>query len=250
MGGTGADSITTGSSTSFVFGDDGYISWVGAELNPDGFTVGRRKQRPGQHRRRRLDDTRRRRRRPRSRSAPARRSSSAAWQRHDHRRQRHERDPRRLRDHLLGLAGHPPVRRPPDHDRHGRDDGSGHRRRRHDHVGHGQRDRDGRHRADSITTGSSTSFVFGDDGYISWVGAELNPDNLDLGRRERDPATSTVVASTSTVRRRRRPHHDRLRPRDRRRRPGQRPDHRRLRHERDPRRHGTILSASPTRTVR
>ena len=36
MGGTGADNITTGSSTSFVFGDDGYITWVGSELNPEG----------------------------------------------------------------------------------------------------------------------------------------------------------------------------------------------------------------------
>ena len=29
FGGTGADNITTSSSTSFVFGDDGLIDWVG-----------------------------------------------------------------------------------------------------------------------------------------------------------------------------------------------------------------------------
>ena len=51
--------------------------------------------------------------------------------------------------------------------------------------------------ADSITTGASTNFVFGDDGYISWVGAELNPDNLSWAGADSDPVDIDLVASTT-----------------------------------------------------
>ena len=50
---------------------------------------------------------------------------------------------------------------------------------------------------DTISSGSSTSFIFGDNGYISWVGAIYNPENLPLwDGADTNPTDIDVVAST------------------------------------------------------
>ena len=229
MGGTGADQITTRSSTSFVFGDDGYITWVGAELNPenlvwagansdptnidlvasttpsdggnDQITIGSGKAivvggagsdtiTGGSGTNIILGD--------------AGRIFAAGS------------DTNRFGDLPItlgmvettapGIGGNDVIQ-----------------------TGTGSAIVMGGTGADQITTGSSTSFVFGDDGYITWVGAELNPENLVLGRRELQPGEHRPRRLDRHVGRRQRHDHDRLRQGDRRRRPGQRHDHRRLR---------------------
>ena len=104
--------------------------------------------------------------------------------RHDQRRHRHEHRPGRQRRDLRRRRQPVAVRLAPDHGRHGRDDRAGHRRRRPDHRRQRQRDRHGRHRRRRRSpTGTNTSFVFGDDGYITWIGAIYNPENLDVAGR-------------------------------------------------------------------
>ena len=52
--------------------------------------------------------------------------------------------------------------------------------------------------ADTITTGAGTNIVFGDNGYVTWVGAELNPENLVWSGSDSNPATIDLIASTAT----------------------------------------------------
>ena len=259
MGGTGADTITTGSSTNFVFGDDGYITWVGSELNPEGCQLGRRGQRSdrtstssprptprdggndhitvgagkaivvggqgddtitgGSGTNVILGDSGRDLRRSvttRTRSARCRSRSGSS------------------RPTAPGIGGDDVI-----HDRHG------------------QRDRDGRHRRRQISTCSAAPadrqhelrlrrrrlHHLGRHGAEPgeprrWAGADSDPIEHRPRRVDRRPRTAATTRSRSGG------------PRDRRRRPGQRHDHRRLRHERDPRRQRPRSSPpAPTRTA-
>ena len=91
--------------------------------------------------------------------------------------------------------------------------------------------------ADTITTGTNTSFVFGDDGYITWVGLDLQPGEPDVGRsRTAIRRNIDLVASTDPTDGGNDNDLDRRRPGDRRRRRGRRHDHGRHRHEHHPRR--------------
>ena len=124
MGGSGGDHITTSTSTSFVFGDDGYITW-GAGLRPAAPARLRRECRSDEHRHRRLDRPDRRRRRldhGRRREGDRRRRRR---HRSHHRRRRDEHHPRRRRPDLRGRREHEPVRPSADHARHRRDDRPG-----------------------------------------------------------------------------------------------------------------------------
>ena len=233
FGGTGGDMIRTvarrddGTSidnTNFIFGDDGYITWVGTELDPD------------IRRRTNLDGmstaptptratstwsprpTRSTAATTRSRSAPARRSWSAARA-----TTRSPAAPAPTSSSATAARSSPPRT---TRDRFGdaADHASASSRRPRRAIGGN----------DTIATGTgssivfggtgdasddrtstadepaadNTNFIFGDNGYITWVGAELNPEHLDAGRRRRTP-----------IRRHRRRRVDRS---DRRR---QRPDH-------------------------
>ena len=196
MGGTGADSITTGSSTSFVFGDDGYITWVGSELNPENLSWAGANADPtnidlvastdyadggddqivigsgqaivvggqgndtitgGSGTNVILGDSGR---------------IFAAG---------HNTNPFGTLPITLGMVetSAPGIG--------GNDTVS---------LGTGSAIVMGGTGADNITTGTSTSFVFGDDGYITWVGSELNPENLSWAGANADPTNIDLVAST------------------------------------------------------
>ena len=201
MGGTGADNITTSSSTSFVFGDDGYITWVGSELNPEDLTWAG------------------------ANSDPTNIDLVASTDYADG-----------GNDHItvgsgqaivVGGAGDDTIT-----------GGSGTNVILGDNGGSSPpattRTRSGRcrsrsawsrplHRASAATTPSrparaarsswaapaptdltsslvrltdNTNFVFGDDGYITWVGTELNPENLTWAGANSDPTNIDLVAST------------------------------------------------------
>ncbi len=197
MGGTGADSITTSSSTSFVFGDDGYITWVGSELNPEGLTWAGANSDPtnidlvastdtsdggndqitigsgrsivvgGQG-----DDT------------ITGGSGTSVILGDSGRIYSASSDTNRFGDLPItlgmvettspGIGGNDTITTL---------DGSA--------IVMGGTG------ADTITTGAGTNIVFGDDGYITWVGAELNPDNLVWAGADANPADIDLVASTS-----------------------------------------------------
>ena len=94
------------------------------------------------------------------------------------------------------------------------------------------------------TSTDNTNFIFGDDGYITWVGTELEPAQArrraerlrHLVRRRQRLERHRRGRLDGSVRRRQRPDHARCRQGDRRRRPGRRHDRRRLGHEHHPRR--------------
>ena len=52
---------------------------------------------------------------------------------------------------------------------------------------------------DTITTGAGTNIVFGDDGYVTWVGAELNPQGLTWSGSDHDPSDIDLLSSTDTT---------------------------------------------------
>ena len=94
------------------------------------------------------------------------------------------------------------------------------------------------------TSTDNTNFIFGDDGYITWVGTELDPGHPRrraeprgrLPRRRRRLERHRRGRLDRSVGRWQRPDHARCGQGDRRRRPGRRHDHRRHRHEHHPRR--------------
>ena len=51
---------------------------------------------------------------------------------------------------------------------------------------------------DTIQTGAGTNIVFGDDGYVTWVGAELNPQGLSWSGSDHDPSDIDLLSSTDT----------------------------------------------------
>jgi Ca2+-binding RTX toxin-like protein len=51
---------------------------------------------------------------------------------------------------------------------------------------------------DTISTGAGTNIVFGDNGYVTWVGSELNPESLVWSGSDSDPTTIDLLASTAT----------------------------------------------------
>ena len=197
MGGTGADSIFTSSSTSFVFGDDGYISWVGTELNPDGLSW------------------------PGANTDPTNIDVVASTTPGDG-----GDDTITIgsgKSIVVGGMGNDRITGGSDTNVILGDSGmilsaSADTNRFGDlpmtiglvettAPGIGGNDvittLDGNDivlggtGADSITTGAGTSFVFGDDGYISWVATELNPDNVSFAGADANPADIDLVASTT-----------------------------------------------------
>ena len=220
MGGTGADTITTGSGTSFVFGDDGLIDWA-ATLYPQGPAWAGANSEREQHRPRRVDEPVGRRRRPHHGRLRRRDRRRRRGERHDHRRLGDEHHPRRQRRDLRrGRGPRRPVRLAADHTRPRRDDAPGIGGNDTIQTGTGNSIVMGGTGDDMISTvlggagSNNTDFVFGDDGYITWAAAEdgLNPSSAAMARR----ATATRATSTSS----RRPtrgtaattDHDRLRP--------------------------------------
>ena len=50
---------------------------------------------------------------------------------------------------------------------------------------------------DKITVGTGQNVVLGDDGYIDWVGAELNPEHFTWAGADHDATDLDLIASTS-----------------------------------------------------
>ncbi len=233
MGGTGDDQISTvvtgqtsPDDTYFVFGDDGYITWVGAQLNPDNLSWAGANNDPTD-----IDlvastdawdggnDTDHDRRGPRDRRR-------RPGQRHDHRRLRHRHRPRRRRRHLRRQRQPGSVRHAADDRRRGRDDESGCpvRRQRHDHDRHRQRHRDGRHRRRRHHHQHEHELRLRRR-RLHHVGRGVRSAGPARPRREHRPGEHRSRRVHGSDGRRRRQHHRRLRPGDRRRRRRLRPHH-------------------------
>ena len=206
MGGTGADTIKTGTNTSFIFGDDGYITWTGSIYNPENLVWTGANSDPTN-----IDLV--------ASTDPTDGGNDTitigagraivvggVGVRHDHRRQRHERDPRRRRPDLRRRPEHEPVRLAADHARHGRDHRPGLRRRRHHPDRHGQRDRHGRHGRrhdlDGARRGRRIATTRTSSSATTATSRGSAPSSTR--RTSRGPArTSTRPTSTSSPRRRR-----------------------------------------------